>query len=587
MLSSLDYVVLVAYFVFIVSLGWFYRHAAKDSSDYFRGGGGMPWWLVGGSVFISSFSAWTFTAAAGVAFDGGLVVLTIYWANALGMFITAWWFAGRFRQTRAITMIEALRQRLGTTNQQLLLWLGLPMGILRAAIWLYGLAVFLSPVFGLDVTTVIVVAGIVVVVVSTLGGSWAVVTSDFMQTLMLLPITVLAGWYAVREVGGLQPLMAALPADHFDLTASSLPAFGVIWLIALLIEKIVLANALNSAGRFLCVVDSREARWSAAFAGVLFLLGSVIWFLPPLAARALNLDLATLYPGIAKPAETAYAAMVVRTLPPGLLGLMVTGLIAATLSSMDSGLNSNAGTFVRGVYHPLLRPRALERELVLAGRAATMIMGSAIVLLALEYSSWRNVGVFTLMFNLSAMLGAPSSVPCFWAVLTRRTADWGLWATMLVGFANSALLGWLPRQDWARDAFARHGWSDAAAWLTAHEYGVIMITNLVFCSAFYLLSGRFARPVAPHRQTEVDAFFAAVETPVVRSPDQSNGSAQTARSVGRMCLIYGAFIAVIGLIPNTARGHTGLLLCAAFFFCIHFVLRGVARRSTATPHAAP
>ncbi|MEN9402362.1 MAG: Sodium/glucose cotransporter, partial [Verrucomicrobiota bacterium] len=61
MLSTFDYIVVLFYLLFLASIGWFFRHSGKDSSEYFRGGGKMSWWMVGASGFMGAFSAWTFT----------------------------------------------------------------------------------------------------------------------------------------------------------------------------------------------------------------------------------------------------------------------------------------------------------------------------------------------------------------------------------------------------------------------------------------------------------------------------------------------------------------------------------------------
>src|SRR5262245_30816375 len=116
--------------------------------------------------------------------------------------------------------------------------------------------------------------------------------------------------------------------------------------------------------------------------------------------------------------------MAIATLPAGLLGLLVTAIIAATLSSMDEALNRNAGIFVRSVYVPLLRPQATEREQVRIGKFATILTGALVILLALKYSTWRDLGVLKLMFNFVAMVGVPSGVPVFWCLFTRRAPDW-------------------------------------------------------------------------------------------------------------------------------------------------------------------
>ncbi|HVU24790.1 MAG TPA: hypothetical protein VHE13_11760, partial [Opitutus sp.] len=93
MLSPFDFVVVAFYLLFLTGIGWFFRHSGHDTSEYFRGGGKMAWWMVGASGFMSAFSAWTFTGAAGLAYDHGLVVIILYWANGLGFLLNWSYFA--------------------------------------------------------------------------------------------------------------------------------------------------------------------------------------------------------------------------------------------------------------------------------------------------------------------------------------------------------------------------------------------------------------------------------------------------------------------------------------------------------------
>jgi solute:Na+ symporter, SSS family len=296
MLAPFDYVVVAFYLLFLVGIGWFFRRTGADSSEYFRGSGRMSWWMVGSSGFMGSFSAWTFTGAAGLAYEHGFIVLVIYWANAFGFFWNWSYFARWSRNTRAITALEAVRQRLGRVNEQVFTWLQVPFQILQAGIWLYGLAIFCTPVFGLDLRITILVCGVIVVFLAAAGGSWAVVAGDFIQALVLVPITIVAAFTSLKLVGGLTGLEARLPANHWDLAASA-AGFGPWWILAILLEKLTNNNGLHYSSRYLCVTTGREARRAAAMSSLLFLLGSVIWFLPPLAARAAGIPLGS-HPGI-------------------------------------------------------------------------------------------------------------------------------------------------------------------------------------------------------------------------------------------------------------------------------------------------
>ena len=74
MLSIYDHIVIVFYFVFMVAIGFVFRHFSKNDSDYFRGGASMLWWMVGATAFMTQFSAWTFTGAASKAYADGTLV---------------------------------------------------------------------------------------------------------------------------------------------------------------------------------------------------------------------------------------------------------------------------------------------------------------------------------------------------------------------------------------------------------------------------------------------------------------------------------------------------------------------------------
>src|SRR5258706_4269830 len=83
MLSKYDYLVIGFYFAFMAMIGLICRKFIGNTSDYFRGGGKMLWWMAGCSAFVGQFSAWTFTGAAGEAHQDGAVIIVLYFVNAL------------------------------------------------------------------------------------------------------------------------------------------------------------------------------------------------------------------------------------------------------------------------------------------------------------------------------------------------------------------------------------------------------------------------------------------------------------------------------------------------------------------------
>ncbi len=583
MLHSFDYAVIAIFFAALVGIGWFFRRFGGDSNQYFRGGGRMSWWLVGTSAFMGAFSAWTFTGAAGLAFDQGLVVLAIYWAGAFGFFCNWAGFAAWLRQTRVITSMEAVRARMGPANEQVFTWLTLPIGIIVAGIWLYGLAIFCSPVFGFELQSTILLCGVAVVFVAAAGGQWAVVAGDFVQALMLLPITIVAAVWAWVKVGGWSGFQAGLPESHWNIASSDALGFGKWWLLAIFIEKFFVQNALHGAGRYLNVRDGRDARRAALLAMVLYGTGSLLWFLPPLAARALDMNLAEQFPGLTKPSEAAYVAMAAQSLPVGLLGLMVTGIISATLSSMDHGLNRNAGVFVRSVYVPLIRPHASEREQVLAGRLSTLAFGGIVILTALLYSTWKDLGVFNLMFGFTALLGIPYAVPMVWCLLVRRVPDWAGWSTVLVGIAVGAVVG-SAHTLFARWVSPDSGLAALLQWTGSHHFAAVTIAGTVVSSLwFFGAAALFGHRIPPQRAAQIDRFFETMHRPVEPGAEAvEEVNHRGTLGIGRPCLAYGVFILLLMLLPNPLTGRLAIAFCAMFMLATGWGLTRTARMSQRT-----
>src|SRR3954452_25097629 len=92
-LSYYDYLVISFYFIFMTLMSWVMKRFVRNTSDYFRGGGEMLWWIAGAGAFTVSFSAVTFTGMAGKAYTDGPVVMVIFVGNAIGFLVNYLWFA--------------------------------------------------------------------------------------------------------------------------------------------------------------------------------------------------------------------------------------------------------------------------------------------------------------------------------------------------------------------------------------------------------------------------------------------------------------------------------------------------------------
>ena len=168
------FAVIAGYLLTLIMVGVVFRRFSKDTSDYFRAGGKATWWLMGGSVFMQAFSAWTFTGAAGAAFQVGWSLPVMFISNATAFLIIAVVTGAWFRQLRCVTAADLVRLRFGAGMEQFVAYLGMLTGPIYGGIQLYGLAIFTSILLGLNINAAIVVLGLVVLFYSALSGAWAV-----------------------------------------------------------------------------------------------------------------------------------------------------------------------------------------------------------------------------------------------------------------------------------------------------------------------------------------------------------------------------------------------------------------------------
>lgn len=561
------------YFLFLIAIGWMFRTFTSSTSDYFRGGGNMLWWMVGATAFMTQFSAWTFTGAAGKAYNDGFAVAVIFIANAFGYLMNYVYFAPKFRQLRVITVIEAIRMRFGRVNEQVFTWSSMPTSVISAGIWLNGLAIIASGIFGFDMNTTIILTGMVVLIMSVTGGSWAVIASDFMQMVIIMAVTVTAAVVAMVQGGGITNIVANFPTESF-LTGGDLNYVSIfgIWAFFIFVKQFSITNNMLNSYRYLAAKDSKNARKAALLACILMTMGPIIWFMPSWFIAGQGVDLAAQYPDAgSKAADFAYLYFVEEYMPIGMVGLLIAAMFAATMSSMDSGLNRNSGIFVKNFYQTVLRPNATEKELVFVSKLTSTFFGLVIILVALFINSLKGLSLFDTMMYVGALIGFPMTVPAFLGFFIRKTPDWAGWGTLVVGGFVSYYVGFVITS------------ADISAWfgleeLTKREWADLkvaigLIGHIVFTGGFFILSTLFYKELAPHREKDVDKFFTNLATPLVNeSSEQQNLDNKQRRMLGTLISVAGIAIMTMFVLPNPLWGRLVFVLCGAIVLAVGLLL---------------
>ncbi len=553
-----DYFVIFGYLLLLPSVGFLMKRLCGGSRDFLIGGNKIPWWLAGASIFMMSFSAWTFTGAAGFAYQHGILIVVIFYLNVISYLVAGWLVAGRVRQTRVVTYGQIIYERFGRFGEQFFIWLQFPKMLFGGAIWLLGLSIFVAVAFGVPMEVTIFVTGAVILIYSTLSGSWAVMTTDFVQSIVLLVLSAVIAVLTLLhpDVGGIGGLFGQMPEGHVRVVSVE---HGWLWILAYFLQMGVLLNSVIGANKFLAVRNGACARKATWLAAAMFVVGPLVWFIPPFAATFLFPDIDAILSGLNHPRDGSYVLMGLHLLPPGLVGLMVMVIFAATLSSMDTAINVNAGILSMNVYKPFLRPEASESELLVASRIFNVICGLIVILTAYLLSQLESLNLFDLMLIMLSVLGLPMAVPCVLLYFYRRTPRWPAAVSVLLG-GGFGLVGSLS------------GWS-----LEIRIFGILLINILVFS-----IARLFWSRVEPSEQSAIKRFYDKMETPVDTAVEVI-GSEDTRQLllVGTLTLIIGAGLVCLLFFPNGGRERVIIALTAAIILGIGWILRMVGQRSRA------
>lgn len=446
-LAPVDWAIVVALFAMTLGIGILSaRRAGRDSTEFFLSGRNMPWWLLGISMVATTFSADTPNLVTDIVRKNGVAGNWVWWAFLLTGMLTVFIYARLWRRSGVLTDIEFYELRYSGRSAAFLrgfraLYLGFFFNVVimstvsLAAIKIGGIMLGLSP---LD--SVIWASG-VTVAIAMLGGLRGVVLSDFLLFGVAMVGAVAAAWFAVQSpgIGSLDALFSSpelrgklsffpelVTGSDGRFTSESLNLLVSVLIIPLAVQwwSVWYPSAEPGGGgyvaqRMLAAKNEKHARaavllFNAAYYGlrpwpwIVVALCSVIVFptLDSIAAAFPDVD-----PGIVND-DLAYPAMLKQVLPEGWLGLVVASLAAAYISTISTHLNWGSSYLVHDFYGRFLKPDASEKEQVLIGRIAIVLMMLCAGFIALKLEN--ALQGFEIMLQIGAGTGLLFILRWFW-----------------------------------------------------------------------------------------------------------------------------------------------------------------------------
>jgi solute:Na+ symporter, SSS family len=455
-LSPVDIVLIAIYFSFVLGIGFALKRGVKSSLDFFLSGRSLPAWVTGIGFISANIGAVELLGQSASGAQYGASMVHYFWIGAipamvfLGIVMMPFYYGSKVR-----SVPEYLRLRFDP-KAHLINAITFVLGsILIAGVNLYALAIVLEALLGIPLLLAIVLSATFVLSYILLGGLTSAIYNEVMQFFVIMigmiPLTIIA----IKESGGLGQLFDTLGADKGDAfvhpwsgtgIGGTNPVgdwIGIILGLAFCLSFGYWTTNFAEVQRAMAAKDDHAARLTPIIGAYPKSLVPLITVLPGMAALIL-------LPGIGTGGgnleyNQAIPALMEKYLPQGVLGVAVTGLLAAFMAGMAANVSSFNAVFTYDIWQDYLRPGRPDRYYLTIGRWATVGGVALAVLTALIASSFSNISNYlqTLFSFFNVPLFCAFIIGMFWRRASRSAGFWGI----LTGTLTAVIVYALYQQD--------------------------------------------------------------------------------------------------------------------------------------------
>ncbi len=436
-LETLDWVIIGIFFVILLSIGYFAsRGAGKDAASFFLSGRSMPWWLLGVSMVATTFSCDTPNLVTDMVRTDGVAANWQWWAFLLTGMLTVFVYAKLWNRSRVLTDNEFYELRYSGKMAEFLrvfraIYLGFFFNIMVIASVSLAFIKITAVMLGVNPTHALIVAGTIIVFYASAGGLKSILWTDFFQFSFALFGAIIAAVYVTSspQIGGLEGLITH-PAvkDKLNIIPhlSNTELLFSVFVIPIAVQwwAAWYPGAEPGGGGYV-VQRMLSAKNEKHAIGATMLFNFFHYALRPWPWVIVGLASIVVFPNIQSLLDAfpnvdpqfvkndlAYPAMLKTFLPAGLLGLVVASLIAAFMSTVASQINWGSSYLVNDVYGRLINRNATEKQKVLVGRIATVLLMVFAIMLALSLKN--ALQAFRYMLMIGAGTGMLYILRWFW-----------------------------------------------------------------------------------------------------------------------------------------------------------------------------
>jgi len=436
--TLLDSIVLIAYFIGMIMVGFYYSKKNKDSEDFLVAGRSVGYYRLTSTITAGDMGGGYVIGTVGLAYAAGYGASWLTFSSLLGTFAVAFFLAKRVKPLADKAKFVSQPQFIGYRYDQKSRLVGAVMAtfanITFVGTQIVAGAVLLSVITGLPKTVTALIAGGVIIAYTALGGLGSVITTDVIQLIIIMGgIYFIAVPVGLAKVGGFEVLRQTLDPKFFALGGVK-SADVIKWFLAVVPAWLI---SMVTWQRVFAAKDLRTVRRSYFTAGVL------MWPVFAFFICTLGIITAVLYPGLSN--EMALPTFLTQALPAGITGLLLAAFAAAVMSTGDNSLMCATATITNDIYRGFIKKDATDRELVKMSKIVVIVCGLFSLLVALYSPFVLKLMLYAYQFN--AAMFWPAILGLLWKDATSEAAFWSL----LVGGLGSIIwavmgspFGWPP-----------------------------------------------------------------------------------------------------------------------------------------------
>lgn len=460
MLSPVDIIIIGGYLLTVVAVGIFASRKKEDEATYLVGGRSVPWYAVMGSLVATEVSAATFLAVPGVGFGENMTYLQFGIGSILARFFVASVFIGAFYNAGCMSIYEYLGKQFGRRSQTAGSILFLLTRLLASGVRLLIAASGISIIFGLPLHWVIIGFAVLTVIYTSYGGIKAVIWTDCVQALVFIAAGFGALYYVLQTTGYASFIEQGDDAARFTILKLAPDGGGVLaWfndsntlIMAIIFGFISTTASLGTdqdlTQRLLASQSAAKARLSVVLSGFVAIPVAALFLLVGVGLHALSFTDAGIQLTQLETNDDAFPTFIAEIAPAGLRGILIAGVLAAAMSSLDSAMAALSSSALRDLLVPWSQRKSRVINQVFLSRI--LVCCFAVVLSAIAWFL-RDGGAFLwLAFKVTSVSYGVLLGLFLLGLLSKRGSDSGNVVAVISGLVAAILsltavqLEWLP-----------------------------------------------------------------------------------------------------------------------------------------------